>query len=391
MSDPKPRVLCVDDEQNVLDGLQRTLRKHFNVHTAPGGSAGLRVLEKDGPFAVVVSDLRMPQMNGIEFLTKVREQTPDVTRVLLTGDADLTAAISAVNEGNIFRFLSKPCPATSLIPAISSAAEHHRLVTSEKVLLQKTLLGSVKMLTEVLALANPTAFGRATRITQRAGAVAEQLGEPERWKMEMAAMLSQIACITLPQETLERLYQGGELTAADQMMVDRLPEIAESLLSDIPRIDEVRTILRHQNEPFERNGAGAEDAPQGSWILKAVLDLDVLESQGIPPETALETLRRHTGVYNPGVLIALGSASDGVESAEEIREITAAQLRTGMVLIDPVEGMDGRLLVAHGQEVSVGLLERLVNFRENIGVKEPIRVAIRASVSGSGNEPSPSD
>ena len=390
MSDARPRVLCVDDERNVLDGLRRTLRHDFDVEVALSGKAGLLLLENE-PFAVVVSDLRMPKMDGIEFLTKAREQAPHATRVLLTGNADVSAAISAVNEGNIFRFLAKPCPASSLIPAISSAAEQHRLVTSEQVLLQKTLLGSIKMLTEVLALANPTAFGRATRIKQRAGAVAEHLGEPQRWKMEMAAMLSQVACITLPVETLERLYAGEVLTPEDQAMVDRLPEIAESLLVDVPRIDDVRAILRHQNQPFDGDATGQDAAPLGSRILKAVLDLDVLESQDIPPETALEMVRGHSGVYDPGVLVALGVALDVNDCVEEIRELPISELTTGMILLDPVKGTDGRLLVAHGQEVSVGLLERLKNFSRNMGVKEPLRVAIGSSGVGLASDQTASE
>lgn len=333
-------------------------------------------------FAVVVSDLRMPKMDGIEFLTKAMEQAPDATRVLLTGNADVSAAIAAVNEGNIFRFLSKPCPASSLIPAISCAAEQHRLVTAERILLQKTLLGSVKMLTEVLALANPTAFGRATRIKQRAGAVAEQFGEPERWKIEMAAMLSQVACITLPVETLERLYKGEELGPEDQAMSDRLPEIAESLLGNVPRIDDVCAMLRHQNEPFEREAAGKEGIPLGSRILKAVIDLDVLESQDIPPETALEMIRAVPGEYDPRVLAALGSVNVATTCDEEILELSISELRSGMVLLDPVRGTDGRLLVAHGQEVSVGLLERLKNFSRNMGVKEPLRVTVGLPAAG---------
>ena len=379
MSDSKPRVLCVDDESNILDGLRRTLRQRFDVQTAQSGATGLQVLEKEAPFAVVVSDLRMPKMDGIEFLSKVRVQAPDTTRVLLTGNADLSAAIAAVNEGNIFRFLSKPCPASSLVPAISSATEQHRLVTAEQVLLQKTLLGSVKMLTEVLALASPTTFGRANRIKQYAGAIADQIGEPERWKMEMAAMLSQVAGIALPSETLEKLHKGVTLTPAEQTMANRLPEIAKSLLADIPRIDEVRAILRHQSQAFEASGTGGERAPMGSRILKAVLDFDVLESQGIPPETALEILRERGGEYDPAVLLALDGTSQGIERGDPIREVPVSELRFGMVLLDPVEGTDGRLLVAHGQEVSIGLIERLTNFSENMGVKEPLRVVIPSS------------
>ncbi|MDH3727971.1 MAG: response regulator, partial [Myxococcales bacterium] len=128
MSDQKPRVLCVDDESNILDGLRRHLRRHFEIHTAPGSREGLGLMEaEEEPFVVVVSDLQMPEMNGIDFLKEVRERSPDTTRILLTGNADLSSAVSAVNEGNIFRFLTKPCPNEVLIQAVSAGVEQHRL------------------------------------------------------------------------------------------------------------------------------------------------------------------------------------------------------------------------------------------------------------------------
>jgi len=368
-----PRVLCVDDEPKVLDGLRRNLRREFEVVTAPSGAAGLGALEKGEPYAVVVSDLRMPEMNGIEFLRRVREADPDASRILLTGDADLRAAMDAVNEGNIFRFLTKPCPAKDLAGALLAAAEHHRLVTAERELLEKTLNGAVHMLMEVLALASPELFGRATRVKQHAGKVAEALGRPARWEMELAAMLSQAACVTLPPETLERLDRGEEPSSADQEMLARLPEVAERLLADIPRLDDVKEIIRHHRRG---RGGPAADAPVGAHVLSAVLDFDHLSSQGVPPETALETLRA-SGSYDAEVLIALTTCEDGAV-VEEIREVPVAGLRAGMVLVDAVEAQDGRLLVANGQEVSVGLLERLHNFACNVGVKEPLRVVVRS-------------
>lgn len=378
-TESQPKVLCVDDEPNVLDGIKRHLRRHFDVKTAGGGVEGLRSIQEEGPFAVVVSDLRMPRMDGIEFLSKVNECAPDTTRILLTGDADLTAAIAAVNEGNIFRFLTKPCPSASLIAQVEAGAEQHRLVTAEKVLLEQTLHGSVKMLTEALALANPQAFGRANRVKKRAGELADQLGAPERWKMDMAAMLSQVACVTVPSEVLEHFYAGDELSASEQAIVDRLPEIAEALLVDIPRIDDVRAILRYQNEPFAGGTHKEELVPVGARILKTVLDCDLLETQGIPPEAALDVLRSRTGIYDPEILMALGTAEPANQVEEEIRDVSIQSLTTGMVLLDPVESVDGRLLVAHGQEVSAGVVERLRNFSQNLEIKEPLRVLVRHS------------
>lgn len=379
-TDAPIRVLCVDDEPNVLDGLRRHLRQGFDVDTAEGSGEGLQMVEESGPFAVVISDLRMPGMDGIEFLSRVREHSPDTARVLLTGNADLRSAIAAVNEGQLFRFLTKPCPPKVLLPAVQAAADHHRLVTAERVLLEQTLLGSVKMLTEILALANPAAFGRASRAKQLAGAVADRLGEPARWQMEMAAMLSQVACIALPGTTAEKLHKGQELTSPEQAMVDRLPEVTEKLLAEIPRIDPVRAILAHRERrffgaaPTPADAGAAGPIPAGARILKAVLDLDALTCQGVPLDAGLETLRSRSGWYDPDVLRALSQPANEPEVQEEIQELPLRELRTGMVLMDDVQASDDRLLVAHGQEVSPGLLERLRNFSENVGVKEPLRV-----------------
>jgi len=116
------RVLCVDDDPSLLDGLRRELNRRFDITTALSGAAGLEALEREGPFAVVVSDMRMPGMDGATFLGHVRERAPETVRVLLTGHADLDGAIAAVNQGNIFRFLTKPCPRDMLIEALETSA-----------------------------------------------------------------------------------------------------------------------------------------------------------------------------------------------------------------------------------------------------------------------------
>jgi len=380
MSRTKPSILCVDDEPNVLDGIRRHLRLHYDVSTATSGAEGLRALSQE-PYAAVVSDLRMPEMDGIQFLSRVRQKSPDTTRILLTGNADVGSAASAVNDGAIFRFLTKPCPPKVLQRDVEMAVEQHRLVTAERELLERTLHGSIRMLTEALALANPSTFGQATRVKHRAGEVAARLGAPARWKMEMAAMLSRVAYVTVPSEILERMSSGETLTDGEQAMIDRLPGVSETLLADLPRLEDVRSILRHQNQPFQgQNGAG-EAPPVGARILKAVLDLDTLEARGTPADSALDVLRGREGEYDPAVLEALAHTSWSQGTFEDVREVPVDGLRVGMVLLDPVESTDGRLLVAQGQEVSVGLLERLRNFATNIGVKQPLRALVRTSAS----------
>jgi len=379
------RVLCVDDEPNVLDGLTRNLRRHFQVVTAVGAPAALEVLGREASFAVVVSDLRMPGMDGVSFLARVRESAPDTVRVLLTGQADLAAAIAAVNEGNIFRFLSKPCPPELLLPALSAAAEQHRLITAERVLLEQTLHGSIKTLTDILALASPAAFGRATRAKQHVSALADLLAVPDRWQVEVAAMLSQIGCVTLPPETAEKLYHGQPLSEAERAMTDRLPELAVQLLANIPRLEPVREILVYHHKHFDgsgspRDGVRGDQLPWGARALKIILDLDTLEAQGVRTGFAFDTLRGRAGWYDPVLVEALAEMLASAAPAVEVRELRLREVKAGMVFGEDVTTASGLLLIARGQEVTAGLLGRIHNFSKTLGVREPIRMILAVDV-----------
>jgi DNA-binding NtrC family response regulator len=125
----RPRILVVDDDIEVLDALQRQLRGHFDVTATCEAKEAIRLAVSSGPFAVVVSDLRMPGLDGVSLLYLIRQAAPETVRVLLTGDGDMEAAISAINQGNIFRFLTKPCPSAALIRALEASVEQYRKVT----------------------------------------------------------------------------------------------------------------------------------------------------------------------------------------------------------------------------------------------------------------------
>jgi DNA-binding NtrC family response regulator len=112
------RILFVDDEQNILDGYKRLLHDQFRIEVVPGGGQALAAIHLFGPYAIVISDMQMPGMNGAEFLGQVRQLAPNTVRMLLTGYKDINLAIEAVNEGRIFRYLTKPCEKKDLVNAI---------------------------------------------------------------------------------------------------------------------------------------------------------------------------------------------------------------------------------------------------------------------------------
>src|ERR1039457_2495393 len=149
------KILLVDDDPNILDGYRRSLSREFLMETAQGGEPALALAAKNGPYAVVVSDMRMPGMDGIQLLSRIKALSPDTIRVMLTGNADTETAINAINEGNIFRFLNKPCNKEGMAKTLTAALVQYRLVTAEKQLLKQFVSGSGRVRTEVPTLLNP--------------------------------------------------------------------------------------------------------------------------------------------------------------------------------------------------------------------------------------------
>ena len=379
----RPRILCVDDEPNVLEGLALHLRRRYDVSTAESGSAGLKLIEAGPPFAVVMSDMRMPGMDGAEFLSRVRKAAPQTVRLLLTGQAEMKSAIAAINQGQIFRFLTKPCPPVDLLAAFEAAHEQHRLLTAERVLLEQTLHGSIKTLVDVLALTSPAAFGRANRLKTRVSELAQKLALSERWQAEVAAMLSELGSITLPPEVLERIHSGLTLSEAEQKMANRVPEVTDQLLHNIPRLEPVRAILARAAKPGSASEPLSEDPAKrlvelGARLLHVAFDFDVLEVQGNAPSGCIDIMRGRKDRYNPAMLDAFASLfGSGNAAAEQVRELPLSALKLGMVLMEDLRLTSGALLCARGYEVNASFLERAQNFRAG-SLKEPIRVRVRA-------------
>ena len=134
-----PRVLFVDDEPQILDGFRDSFRRVFDVDVATSGPEGLAKLVDNGPYTVVVSDFQMPGMNGAQFLASAKIGAPETVRVLLTGQASVAGAMAAVNDGHVFRFLTKPCAPPQLQRALEDAIEQARLVTADRDLLERKL------------------------------------------------------------------------------------------------------------------------------------------------------------------------------------------------------------------------------------------------------------
>jgi response regulator RpfG family c-di-GMP phosphodiesterase len=369
----KPRILCVDDEPMVLEGLRDVLRRSFDVRTASSGAEGLALLkEHRREIAVVISDMRMPEMPGSVFLREARRVAPLAVRMLLTGYSDSDAAIKAVTDGQIFRFLTKPCDRDELIQACAGALWQHRLQKTERDLLEQTVQGSVKALTDVLALAAPAVFGQGARLKDLVGKLAVETGWNDAWEIEVAALMAQVGAITLPDETAEKLYAGASLTAAEEAMVERVPAVTQRILGNIPRLDGVLQILGNYQRSFDTAGADGI-LPVGARMLRIGMDFLALERLDPSPRLALETMRGRTGVYDPELLESFAVTVGIGDRRMIVVEVALCDLREGMTLVADARSSAGQLLIATGHPVTPELIERLRNFP--IGhVRDPLRV-----------------
>ncbi len=376
------KVLFVDDEVKILAGFKRNLGDFFDVTTATGGKAGLDAMLGQGPFAVVVSDLKMPEMGGIEFLKKVRHTHPDTVRVMLTGYADLDAAMAAVNENNIFRFLTKPCENRRLTQVLNASVEQYRLVTAERELLQGTLKGSIKMLTEVLSLLKPEVYGRMTRIMPYVRGLSRVLEDPRPWQTETAARLALLGYIVLPDKIVQRLDSGRPLSAEERDIYHRHTRVAVNLVSNIPRMDAMADIIRYQEKNYDGNGMPAdnlrhEDIPLGARILKVSLDFDLfLEAGGLSKKETLARMRRSMGVYDPRVLDALERIL-GEEARYHIIMVEVPELREKMILMQDIHlSRKGKrvMVLRRGQEITPTTKEYLKKYLEQGYIGKSVKV-----------------
>jgi CheY-like chemotaxis protein len=367
------RILFVDDEPNVLQAIERQFRKKYAICTAIGADAGLRLM-MEGAFAVVVSDMRMPGMNGVQFLTRVRQNWPDTVRLMLTGQAEFTDAIAAVNEGNIFQFLTKPCPAEMLERALETALKQHDLIIAERELLENTLSGSVEVLSDILSLVNPPAFGRARRLRGYVRHMCEAMNLPAKWQYEIAAMLSQIGCVTVPPQVLEKVTAHKPLSAEEEKIFAAHSMVAHNLLVKIPRLATVAKIIAAQRSHSVFQQAGGTNLAMGIQMLSAALDFDEHLEAGKSVTAALEAVRRRD--YDPACLRAL-EALETPSAARGLHHLKVAELRPGMVTNADVRSATGILLLAKGFEITESALVCLQSFVSTVGVIEPISVTIR--------------
>lgn len=367
----KERVLFVDDEPKILEAYRRTLRKAFVVVGAEGAKQAVEICKSQGPFPVVVSDMQMPEVNGVEFLSYIKKKYPDSMRIMLTGNADQQTAIDAINKGDVYCFLNKPCPPDKMAEAIKKALTVYRERKLEKELLEGTVVGCITTLVEILAMAKPQVFGRAQRIKDYTLTCASILGVEESWELETTALLSQIGFISLSDSLLEKILKGSPLTEEEVLLYQKQAKSAEKLILNIPRMEGVAKALSLLGE----NSDVKPDWPDSARILQPITALAAAESTGLSFGYAFALIESNSKQYDPDVMAALKEMSSS-EVTGDVMEIRVSQLEPGMRLLQDIVTFSGALLVQKGYTMTPSLITRLANFAHSKEIEDKIKVQI---------------
>mgnify|MGYP001378854487 CR=1 FL=1 len=383
-----PKILFVDDEEMVLSGINLTVGRTFNVRTATSGRDGLEILKEEGPFAVVVSDFNMPQMDGVEFLQQVRSMDKEVVTMLLTGGANFNEVSDAVREGGIFRLIGKPCPAEDLEDNLNQAIKQYRTIRAEKDMLEQTMNGAVRAMTSILSAAKPLYFGRAQRVKRLAFQLAEVLGIQDPWRLELAVTFYYLGFLSLPEEVQENLYHKRDVAAGIQEIIQRIPSFTESALKDIPRLDEIIEVIKSVDQDFDSSGREQEEITKLSSIIRLSKDYDEAASAGHARPKIFEWLLKNRSRYLSGGLEALSRIRDYSDGGPQLQAVKVADLKQGMRIQEDLRLSNGYLVAPQGSVVTDSFLVVLKNYRlcyANDPLPDQVEVIMGSSYADSLN------
>jgi len=411
-------LLCIDDEAQILSALKRLFRPlPYRVLTATSGKEGLEILAKE-TVHVVISDMRMPQMDGAAFLEQVSDGWPQTVRLLLTGYADLGSAVDAVNKGRIYAYLSKPWDDDGLVLTVRRAVEQQALealvqrqneelkVLNEQLedkvqerteelsqamgflekanqSLKKQYVSSVKVFANLMEVregdATPNS-GHSRRVADQTRQLALNMGleAGDVQNILFAALLHDIGKISLPDALLERTYE--EMSMGERLEFEKHPLIGQAALIGMSHLQGAAVLIRSHHECFDGSGypdkLHRDQIPLGARILAVVNDYDALLTGGIStrrysPQEARDFLidegRRR---YDPEVVkhfIALlnktGQQQMGV--SEEL-PIKSGALKNGMVLTKDLVTKEGVMLLSGGHVLDKDLIDKVRNFEKEM-------------------------
>lgn len=364
----KNKVLVVDDEVNILSSIRRTLKNQFEIDVAASGEEALELLSTN-KYAVIMTDMKMPNMNGVELLQIVKEKAPNTVRMMLTGNADQKTAIDALNVGSIFRFINKPCGKQELIDALNAGVEQHNLIMSEKILLSQTLKSTINVMGEVLTIVNPQVFADTLQIKNYMLKLADQLKLKASWSFEPMIQLSQLGRAMFIDPALLKENAFDNLSPEQRSMFERHPCLAADLIRKIPRMGAIARTILYQDKGFNGRGIPAddvkgEDIPYESRMMKVVIDFLKFKKLGALEKQAYMRLEEQDELYDPEILEGLKEVIY-VEICATQKLVNINELKPNMVIQENIKTKNNLLVATEGQEITDPLLKIISHCIEN--------------------------
>lgn len=300
------RILLVDDEPDNLALLYRTLRGKYDLLKTTSPLEALKILEKE-KVDIVISDHKMPEMDGVEFLRRVYEKRPETMRLLVTAYSDSEILIRAINYAKIYRYIKKPYEPNELLLTVSNTTDYLRLKRDNENLvndLKELFAGTVKAIVEAMDSKDSFRSGRSKRVTYYATEIAQKMNLPValRDKIELAGMLHDIGMISVSDNTINKT---GALTPAEIKEIQNHVAQGVKILSEIKQLKDVVEIIKYHHEFYNGNGyptgLKAENIPIGSRIIAVADAFDAMVSErsyrrARTPEEALKILRELRGI-----------------------------------------------------------------------------------------------
>ena len=364
------RVLIVDDEQATLNLFSSVLKDRYDVSTASCAEDALALVrDEEAPFAVIVSDVFLPGLSGIELLAECARLSPDTVRIALTGDPGRDTVVDSVNHAKVFRFVSKPIRIATLGEIVENAVHHYESLRCEREMMETTVRMSVNLLLEVLAALNPASFELSQRLRGSVRVFARAMKLPNPWELELAASLARIGIVALPAPISRKVAHDLPLTAREAEVVAQVPQMGCQLLKQVPRMDRVAQAIRYQAKNYDGTGSPADGVarnqiPLGARILKVFMDRAELELEGISGDEAHDKMLVRKNVYDPDILAASFQhfpecILSAVSADREVRLVTAEELQPDLTLVTEVRTAERLLLVASGTRLTPLIVQRI--------------------------------
>lgn len=384
------KVLFVDDNPNILSAVIRHLRKKYEIHIAQSGREALREIEAEGPFAVVVADWNMPDMKGPDLLSKAKSLYPNTVRVIFSGLSDQAAVITAINSGQIFRFILKPSSPIEMGRVIDESLEQHALLMTKERLLSETVGGTVNTLLEVLAVVAPRAYSKTRCLLSWTESMRDLTTDVNHTDLKLAVKMSQIGYMTLPPTVLYKLDQEKALTPEEERMLHKIPEVSFKLLEQIPHLEAVARAALYQQKTYDgeglpEDGLKGDDLPKKARILKIFNDLwDVSKGGEVTADhfdLLFKKIENYDRIYFEICRLALLTGQARGKTALVTRSLSINQLEIGDILACDVREIAGRMILTKGHLLSAGQIDRLKNIAEITNITNPIKILRQMSTA----------